>query len=188
MIKKALFLIIMKTIAKKNMLSPPKIIQLPAMKFVGYKITTTLKNNRQKEDIPLFYHDIYDNNKLNILKPDGEYRLYCIFNLNENREDLDYYVAVENKTEISGESYARVKTPAGKYIQVEFIKRNNKTVNMIMLYIRNIWMKSKKYNERKSPTYILYDERFHSNFQKYGRRGHDYLGNPIATLFLPIES
>ncbi|MFW5879861.1 MAG: GyrI-like domain-containing protein [bacterium] len=187
MIKKVFIRILMQKIVKNNMLSTPKAIQLPAMKFIGYSISTTLKNNKQKEDIPPFYHDIYDNNKLASIKPDGDFTMYCIFNMHENNEDFDYYVTVENKTDITDEAYSKIQIPAGKYIQAELLKRNNKTVAMIMLYIRTIWIKANGYKERKAPPFIIYDERFHANFQKYGYRGGDYLGNPNATLYLPVE-
>lgn len=187
MIKKVLFRIIVKSIAKKYMISKPKAIQLKAMTFIGYKITTTLKSNKQKEDIPPFYHDIYDNNKLDVLKSSSEQKMYCIFDLYENQEDIDYYVAVEDKTNIN-DKYAKIQLPAGKYIEVEVLKRNNKTVNMIMMYMKNMWMKANGYKERKSPPFILYDERFHLNYQKYGCKGDDYLGNPYATIYLPVEN
>lgn len=177
----------MKIIAKKNMLSTPKYIQLPAMKFIGYKITTTLKNNKQKEDIPPFYHKIYDKNKLDVLKSGSELKMYCIFDMCENQLDFNYYVAVENKTTMNDKIYAKIELPAGKYIEVEVLKRNNKTVNMIMMYMKNIWMKANGYKERKAPPFILYDERFHTNYQKYGCKGGDYLGKPFATIFLPVE-
>jgi predicted transcriptional regulator YdeE len=188
MIKKVLFRIMMKSIAKKNMLSTPKVVQLPARKFVGYKITTTLKNNKQKEDIPPFYHKIYDNNELDPLLSGNELKMHCIFDMHENQEDFDYYIAVENKTAVNDSHYAQTQLPEGKYIVVEFLKRNNKTVHMIMMYIRNMWMKANQHKERKSPPFILYDERFHTNYQKHGCEGANYLGEPVATLYIPVEN
>jgi len=187
MIKKVLFRMIMKRIANKNMLSAPKIIQLSAIKCIGYKISTTLKDNKQKEDIPPFYHNIYDNKKMDVLNSGSELNMYCIFDMHKNQEDFDYYIAVENKTGIKDKTYAEIELPAGKYIEVELLKRNNKTVSMIMMYVRKIWILKSSYKERKAPAFILYDERFHANYQKYGCKGNNYLGTPFATLYLPIE-
>lgn len=187
MIKKVLLRLIMKSVAQKNMLTIPKVIQLPTMKFVGYKITTSLKNNRQKQDIPPFFHDIYDGNKLDVIKPGGEFKMYCLFNMHENQEDFDYFTAVENNTELNKDTFARIQTPAGKYIQLEFLKRNNKAVAMIVMFLRLIWIKKNGYKERKAPFFIVYDERFHKNYKAYGCSGNEYLGNPVATMFLPIE-
>lgn len=187
MVKKIIMRQIMKSIVRKNMLAKPGIMQLPAMKFAGYSIATTLKNNQQKADIPPFYHDIYDNNRLDSIKPEGAFRMYCIFNRHENQEDFDYYVAVEDKGDIQNNGYAKIETPAGKYIQVELLKRNNKTVAMIMMYVKNVWMKKNGYTEKNAPAFIVYDERFHTNYQKFGCKGDDYLGKPFATLYLPIK-
>lgn len=187
MVKKVIMRQIMKSIVRKDMLAEPKVIQLPAMKFMGYSIATTLKDNQQKKDIPPFYHDIYDNNKLDDIKPDGEFKMYCIFNMQENQEDFDYYVAVEARRDMHNDAYAKIQTTAGKYIQVEFLKRNNKTVAMIMMYLRTVWMKKNGCAEKKAPSFIVYDERFHANYQKFGCKGNDYLGEPFATLFLPVK-
>jgi predicted transcriptional regulator YdeE len=187
MIKKIIMWLIMKGIVRKNMLTEPKVIQLPAMNFAGYSIATTLNGNQQKKDIPPFYHDIYDNNKLDDIKPSGEFRMYCIFDMHENQEDFDYYVAVEAKRNINIDSYAKIQTPAGKYIQVELLKRNNKTVAMIMMYVRTVWMKKNGYAEKNAPSFIVYDERFHANYKKFGCKGDEYMGEPFATLFLPLK-
>jgi predicted transcriptional regulator YdeE len=187
MVKKVILRLIMKRIVKKNMLSAPKVIQLPAIKFKGYSITTTLKDNQQKADIPPFYHDIYDNKKLVAIKPDGEFRVFCIFNMHKNQEDFDYYVAVEAKSDLDNDGYAKIQTREGKYIQVELLKRNNKTVAMIMMYIRTVWMKKNGWAEKNAPSFIVYDERFHANYQKFGCKGNDYMGEPYATLFLPVK-
>jgi len=188
MIKKVIFRFLVKRMAKKNILAVPKEIHLPAKQFIGYSISTTLKNNKQKEDIPPFYHEIYDNDKLKVVKPDGEFRMYCIFDMHENQEDFDYYVAVENNSVQKDGAYAHIQIPAGKYIQVELLKRNNKTVAMIMMYIRTLWMKANGFKERKAPPFIVYDERFHVNFRKFGCKGNDYLGYPVANLYIPVES
>ena len=73
------------------------------------------------------------------------------------------------------------------YIQVEFLKRNQKTVGIIVMYIREIWIKANGYKEKDTPPFILYDERFHSNYKRYGCKGDDYLGKPIAVLHIPVE-
>lgn len=186
-IKKTIFQVIMKRLAKKNIRSISESIQLPTKELIGYSITTTRRNNQQKEDIPPFFHNIYDNNMLDTLNCDSELKMHCVFNLHKNQEDFDYYIAVENKIEDKKDEYAKIKISAGKYIQVEFIKRNNKVVNMIIMYMRGVWMKSNGYKERNAAPYIMYDERFHSNYQKFGYKGNDYLGEPIATLYLPVE-
>jgi len=188
MIKKVVLRIMMKRIVNKNMLSTPKFIQLPGKRLIGYKLITTLKNNQQKEDIPPFFHEIYDNNKLSGLQRGDELKMHCLFSMHENQENFDYYIAVENPNNIKNECYDTLQLKKGAYITVDFIKRNNKAVHLIMMYLRNVWMQANGCVERKAPAFILYDNRFHSNYAKYGCKGDDYLGNPLATLFLPVET
>lgn len=187
-IKNLLFRFLVKTLSKKNIVTEPKEIKLREKKCIGYSITTSLKNNKKQKDIPPFYHEIYDNKKLNKLLIDKELNMYCIFDFHQNKEDFDYYVAVENKLSIQGEEYAEITLPAGKYIQVELLKRNQKAVGMVVMYIREIWIEKNGYKERNAPPYILYDSRFHSNYQKHGCKGANYLGNPIAVLHIPVEN
>ena len=187
MIKNMIFRIMVKRLAKPNILSVPELVELPAKRFIGYSITTTIKNNQQKEDIPPFYHEVYDNGKLEFLKQGAELNMYCIFDMHKNQQDFDYYVVVEETLVAEGKEYARIESPAGKFIKVEFLKRNNKTVNMVMMYIRKIWMAKYGFAERNAQPFIVYDERFHSNFRKFGCKGDDYLGSPIATMFLPVD-
>ena len=112
--------------------------------------------------------------------------MYCIFDLHKNQENLDYYVGVENKTAITDKRYAQLDLPAGDYIKVELLKRNNKTVFMIMMYIKNLWIKRNGLKERNAPAFIVYDDRFHTNYQKFGCKGDDYLGYPVSVLYIPI--
>ena len=186
-IKRTIFQLIMIKFAKKNIRSISRSIHFPAKELIGYSITTTRRKNQQKEDIPPFFHDIYDNNRLENLNCDSELKMHCVFDLHKNQEDFDYYIAVENKIEDKQDEYAKIKIPAGKFIQVELIKRNNKVVNMIIMYMCGVWMKNNGFKERDDAPYIMYDERFHLNYKKFGCKGNNYLGEPIATLYLPVE-
>ena len=176
-----------KFLIRKNIVTQPKLIDLNEKQCIGYMITTSFKGNQKKKDIPPFWHDIYDNDKLSILKKDDDENMYCIFDFHNNGKDFDYYVAVENKTGISGESYSEITLPKGKYVQVEFMKRNHTAAALIAGYTRKIWIELNGYKERNSPAFILYDERFDQNYKKHGCKGKDYLGDPIATLHIPLE-
>lgn len=188
LLKSYLLKVVVKKTAKANMLSIPKVIDWPGKNLIGYSISTTLKDNRQKEDIPPFYHSIYDKNMLASLQREGAFNMYCLFDMHANQEDFEYYMAVENHFSIDDQKYAHIQLPAGKYVSVELLKRNNKTVSMIVMYLKNIWLSANGFKERKAPFVILYDERFHSNYRQFGCKGNDYLGNPMATLFIPVEN
>lgn len=186
-LKKVFFRFFIKTIVKKNMVTEPKRMSLSKKEFIGYSISTSLKNNKKQEDIPPFYHDIYDNHKLDKLNSDKELKMYCIFDFHTNKEDFDYFVVVENKFSLQDENFVKTSLPEGDYIQFELLKRNHKTVGMIVMFMREIWIKANGFKERDTPPFIVYDERFHSNYQKFGCKGENYLGHPLAVLHIPIE-
>lgn len=187
LIKQLLLQPILKAIIRKNVVTQPKVIDLDEKKCIGYKIATSLEGNQKKKDIPPFYHEIYDNDRLGVLRQDGDRNMYCIFDFHANGKDFDYYVAVENKNGISGDNYSEITIPKGKYVRIELMKRNHTAASMIALYIRKIWIELNGYEARNSPVFILYDERFHRNYQKYGCKEGDYLGDPLATLHVPLK-
>ncbi len=186
LIKKLLLQPLLKSIIRKNIVTQPKVINFNEKQCIGYKITTSFKGNQKKKDIPPFYHDIYDNDKLKALRQDNDMNMYCIFNVHENGKDFDYYVATENKAGISGENYSEITLPQGRYVQIEFMKRNHTAAGQIVGYTK-MWIESNGYEERNSPPFILYDERFHSNYQKFGCKDDTYLGDPIAVLYAPLK-
>ncbi len=187
LIKSVMLKFIVNKTVKANVISKPKTIILPTKNLIGYSIATTIKNNKQKEDIPPFYHNIYDNNKLDVLKGSNKFNMYCVFDMHANQFDFDYYIAVENNTGNNNKQFAHIQMPKGKYIQLEFLKRNNKTVSLIIVYIKNYWIKQNGYTERKAPVVILYDDRFHKNYHKYGCINNNYIGAPVATMYIPVK-
>jgi predicted transcriptional regulator YdeE len=178
---------ILKALTRKNLVTQPKVVELEEKACIGFKITTSLKGNRKKRDIPPFYHDVYDHDKLSVLRQGDDENMYCIFDFHENGQDFDYYVSVENKAGLSGEPYAEIRLPQGRYVQVEFLKRNHRAAAMIVGYTREVWIASNGYETRNSPLFILYDQRFHRNYKKHGCQGGTYLGDPLAVLHLPVN-
>ena len=186
-VKRYLIQPVLKFLIRKNLVTQPKVVDLEESQCIGYKITTTFKDNQKKRDIPPFYHEVYDNDKLSALRQDNDDKMYCIFDFHENGQDFDYYVTVENKKSIGDENYAHVTLPPGRYVQVEFMKRNHGAAALVVGYTKKIWIELNGYRERNCPIFILYDERFHSNYRKYGCEGDNYLGDPLAVLHIPVE-
>lgn len=178
---------ILKLMIRKNVVSWPKVIELDQKKCIGFKITTSITGNRKKKDIPPFWHDVYENNKLNAVRQDNDQNMYCIFNFHENETDFDYYTAVENKSGVSTDNYSEITLPKGKYVQVELMKRSHTAVSLVAVYARKIWIELNGYQSRNSPVFIIYDERFHRNYQKYGYKDGKYLGSPFATMHIPVK-
>ena len=173
--------------AKKHLVTRPEIVSLPEKKLIGYSIHTSIRNNQKQKDIPPFFHEVYDNNKLAKLNSGNELNMHCVFDMHENNEDFEYYVAVEDKTIKQSNGYATITLPSGIYVKTEFIKKNHKAVGMVLMYLRKFWVGKNGYKERLAPPFILYDERFHSNFRKYGCNGDNYLGKPVSVIYIPVE-
>ena len=186
-IKKALLKLILKKATKKNILSQPKVVELGEKKCIGYTITTSFRKNQKKTDIPPFYHYIYDNDKLDVFKRNDEQAMYCIFDFHENKQDFDYYIAVENDGSKTEENLVEVTLAKGKYIQVECYKRSQKAISMVAAYTNLCWIPKNGFKARNAPSFIVYDKRFHQNYKKYGCSDGIYHGNPVATVHIPID-
>lgn len=174
---------------KKNIVSEPQEVFLDEKECIGYSISTSLEGKKTKVDIPPFYHEVYDNNKLDKLRPEGgELKMHCIFDFHENQMDLDYFVAVENELSLDGDEYSKITLPQGKYIKFEVLKKSQKAVMIAVAYVERKWLKKHGYTRRMdAPPFILYDERFHSNYKEHGWDGPDYFGYPLATFYIPVN-
>jgi predicted transcriptional regulator YdeE len=187
LIKLLLFQPLLKLMTRKNIVTWPKVIELDEKKCIGYKISTSFAGNQKKKDIPPFWHDVYENDKLSVLRQDNDPYMYCIFDVHDNEKEFDYYTAVENKSGISTDNYSEITLPKGRYVQVEFMKRSHRAASFVAVYVRKIWIELNGYQSRNSPVFIIYDERFHRNYQKYGFKDGHYLGDPFATLHVPVK-
>ncbi len=176
---------LLRLLTRKNRVSQLEVIDLAEKQCIGYMITTSFEGNQKKKDIPPFYHDIYDNDKLHPLQKNCDKNMYCIFDLHENGKDFDYHVAVEKQAGVGGKNYSEITLPRGRYVQVEFMKRNHSAAGQIVGYTK-MWIESNGYKERNSPPFILYGERFHSNYRKFGCKDGNYLGDPVAALYIPL--
>ena len=185
-IKKFLLQPLLKSKTRKNIVTQPVVVNLAEKKCIGYRITTSFKGNQKKKDIPPFYHDIYDNDKLKILRQDNDMNMYCIFNIHENGKDFDYYVAVENKMDKHGKNYSEITLPKGQYVKIEFMKRNHTAAGQIVGYTK-LWIESNGYEGQNKPPFILYDNRFHRNYKEFGCKNGNYLGDPVAALYVPVK-
>lgn len=96
-------------------------------------------------------------------------------------------MTVENKAKVHGEPYSEIILPKGRYVQVEFMKRNHTAAALVAVYTKNIWTQMNGYHVRNSLIFILYDERFHQNYKKYGCVENKYLGDPVAVLNVPLK-
>lgn len=78
----------LKRIIRKNIVSWPNVIEFDEKKCIGFKISTSFTGNQKKKDIPPFWHDVYENDKLSILRQNNDPHMYCIFDVQENEKIL----------------------------------------------------------------------------------------------------
>jgi predicted transcriptional regulator YdeE len=52
---------------------------------------------------------------------------------------------------MSGGKYAEINLPRGKYVQVEFVKRNHTAAALVVGCIKKVWIELNAYEERNSP-------------------------------------
>ena len=187
LVKRYIFHPILKAMIRKNIVSWPRVIELDQKKCIGFKIATSFSGNRKKTDIPPFWHDVYENDRLNALRRENDQHMYCIFDVHENEKDFDYYTAVEKNDAIDVNGYSEITLPGGRYIQVEFLKRSHTAASLVAVYVRKLWLELNGCFSRNSPVFIIYDERFHRNYEKFGYKDGFYLGSPFATMYIPVK-
>ncbi len=124
----------------ENMLSFPKVVKLDEKNCIGYVITTSVLGDRKKRDIPPFFHEVYDNNKLAGLWDNECRNMYCIFDMHSNGADFDYYIATDNKAGLHKNGYAHITIKEAEYVTVELLKKNHTAVSEIMMFLRGQWM------------------------------------------------
>ena len=172
---------------KEITISSPTVVEKATINFIGYKLKTSLKNDQKSIDIPPFFHDIYDNKKLDILKASEIQNTYCLFKMYPNSPDFDYIMAVENKKNIADKKYAAISIEGGKFAKVTIIKKGHTAVGAMVAYLIEKWIPENNFKLSNKPVFIQYDERFELEYQKFGCKGNEYLGKPIIDIFIGIE-
>lgn len=154
-----------------GIIAEPKIVAKEAIKIVGYKLETTLKDGAHTKDVPAFWDccnisgleaNLYKTQK--VVKH-GEYGI-CI-NTGEEAEEFSYVLGVEAQTfeEVEAEMYAYV-VPAAEYAvfttplveEEDFVTSIQGTWN----YILQEWFPVSGYEvDDTKPDFEFYDERCH---------------------------
>ena len=160
----------------------PSVSKMEEKKLIGVMISTSMKDGKQKDEIPPFFHKVYDEKTLDIIKNRKDSNQYCVFRFKENGQDFDYIIAAEvNDFSEIPENMVSMTLPSNEYVKLPFIKRGNKDGLAAFGFILNDWLPKSGYSQLKAPAFIYYDERFFSVFDKVG-----YNGEPIGELNIPI--
>ena len=173
--------------AGRTMVGKPEVVERRGTSCVGYRISTSMKDNRKSKDIPPFFHEVYDGRKLEGFRKDGGRDVYCIFGAMSEEGDFDYYVAEAGGDREPAEGEETISLAPGTYVRTEVLKKNHGAVAGVLGYIMTVWLRRNGYVGRKAPSFIVYDERFHRNYERYGCIDGSYPGSPVAVLMIPVD-
>ena len=173
--------------AKRTMISEPEVVERGETRCVGYRIATSMKDNRKSRDIPPFFHEVYDGRKLEGFRKDGRRKVFCIFGTMNGEGDFDYYVAEEGGIGEAAEGTEGISLASGSYVRIEVLKKSHGAVAGVLGYVMNVWLRKNGYAGRNAPCFIIYDERFHRNYEKFGCVDGKYPGKPVSVLLIPVR-
>jgi len=160
-----------------------KIIEKPEMNVVGITLKTSFKDDRNKTEIPPFFHHVLEEGKLENVPDRLNTNQLCVFEMKKDNPDFNYTMGVEvSKTENAPAGMTQLKLPASKYVAIKIIKRGPEDVGQAFGYIYKEFIPNSIYIPTGEPAYIYYDDEFFSIFNEKG-----YAGNPLATVYVPVK-
>jgi len=160
-----------------------KIIEKPEMIVVGITLKTSFTDDRNKTEIPPFFHHVLEDGKLEQVSDRINSNQLCVFEMKKDNPDFNYTMGVEvSKTEKAPKEMTKLKLPASKYVAIKIIKRGPEDVGRAFGYIYKEFIPNSIYIPTGEPAFIYYDDEF---FSIYNEKG--YGGNPLATVYVPIK-
>jgi len=160
-----------------------KIIEKPEMTVVGITLKTSFKDDRNKTEIPPFFHQVLEEGKLEKVSDRLNTNQLCVFEMKKDNPDFNYTMGVEvSKTENALNEMTKLKLPASKYVAIKIIKRGPEDVGRAFGFIYKEFIPNSIYIPTGEPAFIYYDDEFFSIFNEKG-----YAGNPLATVYVPIK-
>lgn len=151
----------------------------------GITLKTSFKDERNKTDIPPFFHKTLEDGKLELVPDRINKNQLCVFEMKKGNPDFIYTMGVEvdNISNISEISMTKLLLPASKYVAVKIIKRGPEDVGKAFGYIFKDFIPNSVFVPTGKPAFIYYDDEFFSIYNKMG-----YAGNPLVTAYVPVKS
>lgn len=160
-----------------------KIIEKTEMTVVGITLKTSFKDDRNKTEIPPFFHHVLEEGKLNKVPDRLNANQLCVFEMKKDNPDFNYTMGVEvSNAKNAPAEMTKLKLPASKYVAIKIIKRGPEDVGRAFGYIYKEFIPNSIYIPTGEPAFIYYDDEF---FSIYNEKG--YAGNPLATVYVPIR-
>lgn len=160
-----------------------KIVEKPEMHVVGISLQTSFTNERNKHEIPPFFHNVLKEKKLDDVENRLNNNQLCVFEMKRGNPDFRYTMGVEvSASRNASFSMTALTLPASRYVSVRTIKRGPEDVSKAFGYIYKDYIPNSIYIPTGAPAFIYYDEEFFNVFNEKG-----YAGNPMATVFVPVK-
>lgn len=161
-----------------------RVIEKPEMTVVGITLKTSFKDDRNKVEIPPFFHHVLEEGKLEKVPDRLNANQLCVFEMKKDQPDFNYTMGVEvKKTEKAPAEMTKLRLPASKYVAIKIIKRGPDDVGKAFGYIYKEFIPNSIYIPTGEPAFIYYDEEFFDVFNEVG-----YKGNPLATVYVPVKA
>lgn len=169
--------------SKINCNMETKIVTKPEMTVVGITLKTSFKDERNKTEIPPFFHHVLEEGKLEQVPDRLNTNQLCVFEMKKDDPDFDYTMGVEvsNSEKAPGEM-TKLKLPKSKYVAIKIIKRGPEDVGKAFGFIYKEFIPNSIYIPTGEPAFIYYDDDFFSVYNEQG-----YAGNPQATVYVPVK-
>jgi predicted transcriptional regulator YdeE len=171
-------------IFKLKKMMETKIIEKPAMQVIGFTLKTSFTDERNKVEIPPFFHKILEDGKLESIPDRLNNNQLCVFQMKKGNPDFNYTMGVEVSVENNvPDNMTSLLLPSSRYVTIKIVKRGPEDVGHAFGYIYKKWIPNTVYIPTGEPSFIYYDDEF---FRVYDE--HGYAGNPLATVFVPIKT
>jgi AraC family transcriptional regulator len=160
-----------------------KITEKSAMIIAGITLKTSFKDDRNKTEIPPFFHHVLEEGKLETVPNRINTNQLCVFELKKDNPDFNYTMGVEvSETSNAPHEMTKLTLPASKYAAIKTIKRGPEDVGKAFGFIYKEFIPNSIYIPTGEPAFIYYDDEFFSIFNTKG-----YAENPLATVYVPIK-
>ena len=100
---------------------------------------------------------------------------------------LPYYLLAITLEQVQ-ERYLEMQSFRGNFLQTTIVENEDRRASAsgIIAYLRGRWIAEVGHVPASGPAFIVYDDRFHANYRTFGCSDGEYLGTPIATLYIPV--
>jgi predicted transcriptional regulator YdeE len=138
-----------------------EIIERPAMHVVGLTLKTSFTHERNKTEIPPFFHKVLEEHQLDTISDRLNTYQLCVFEMKKDNPDFNYTMGVEvTESNNAPEIFSRLILPSSSYVLVKIVKRGPEDVGEAFGYIYREWIPNSIFIPTGEPAFIYYEDVF----------------------------